>query len=182
MFLVSTGPDRARASRDGGYDAAMTSATALLFPAALQAPGTTDAPFEPVLRIEELPPGSMARISFGDLDVLVAHTEAGIAASEDRCPHMAAPLSAGRLDGCVVECPLHRGSFDLRDGEVVTFPTTGGLTADGEYRPTWTPEGATPKPQPTGAKAEARALTRVRRVRYLPLRIRDGQVEIALPR
>jgi hypothetical protein len=63
----------------------------------------------------------------------------------------------------------------------VTFPTTGGLDADGEYRPTWTPEGSKPKPQPTDAKAQARALTRVRRLRYFPLRIRDGSVEIAVP-
>jgi hypothetical protein len=63
----------------------------------------------------------------------------------------------------------------------VTFPTTGGLTADGEYRPTWSPDGRVPPPPPSDSKAQARALTRVRRLRYYPLRVRDGLLEVALP-
>jgi nitrite reductase/ring-hydroxylating ferredoxin subunit len=160
----------------------MTPARPLLFPPGLQAPGTADAPFEPVLSLAELPLGEMRRITRGDLDVLIVHSEEGIVATEDRCPHMAAPLSAGELIGCVVRCPLHRGTFDLRDGEVVVFPTTGGLTASGEERPTWMPEGAEAKEPPPDAKARARALTRVRRLRYFPVRISDGRVEVALPR
>ena len=132
--------------------------------------------------IDEIPASGMLRVSQGDLDVLIAATSEGLVATEDRCPHMAAPLSAGRLEGCEVACPLHRGSFDLRDGTTVTFPTTGGLTADGESVPTWTPAGATPKPPPSDAKAQARALTRTRRVRYFPLRVVSGMVEVRLPR
>jgi nitrite reductase/ring-hydroxylating ferredoxin subunit len=126
----------------------------------------------------------MARVSRGDLDLLLAYTEAGLVATEDRCPHMSAPFSEGRLDGCTLHCPLHRGAFDTRDGEVVTFPTTGGLEADGEYRPTWTPAGAPAKAalKPDDPKARARALTRVRRLRYYPLRIRGGIIEVAWPR
>ncbi|MFV2064804.1 MAG: Rieske (2Fe-2S) protein [Chloroflexota bacterium] len=162
----------------------MTSAQPYLFPAALQATGTSGTPFEAVVQLADLPVGSMTRVTRGDLDVLIAHTDVGLVAIEDRCPHMAAPLSVGKLDGCVLTCPLHRGSFDLRDGEVVTFPTTGGLNADGEYQPTWTPPGREPKPplKPSDPKSQARALTRVRRMRYFPLRIRDGAVEISFPR
>ena len=160
----------------------MTSVRPLEFPPSLQAPGTADAPFEPVLRVDQLPPGSMKRVSRGDLDLLVAHTDEGVVATEDRCPHMAAPLSAGRLEGCISYCPLHRGAFDLRTGETEVFPTTGGLDADGEYHPTWTPTGKEAKPQPTDAKARARALTRVRRLRYYPLRINGGAIEVAIPR
>ncbi len=63
----------------------------------------------------DVPPGTMLRITRGDLDVLIVHGEAGVAAIEDRCPHMAAPFSVGRLEGCLIHCPLHRGSFDLRE-------------------------------------------------------------------
>jgi 3-phenylpropionate/trans-cinnamate dioxygenase ferredoxin subunit len=160
----------------------MTPPRPLLFPPLLQAAGTADAPLEPLLPIDELPPGSHVRVTRGDLDVLLVHSEAGIAALEDRCPHMSAPFSAGALDGCLLRCPLHRGTFDLRDGEVVDFPTTGGLTADGESRAPWSPEGSEPRPAPSDAKALARSLTRVRRLRYFPLRISDGWVEVALPR
>ena len=124
----------------------------------------------------------MLRVSHGDLDVLLAHTLAGVVATDDRCPHMAAPLSIGALDGCEVACPLHKGRFDLATGEVVVFPTTGGLDADGGSHATWSPPGSEAKPEPSDAKARARALTRVRRLRYYPLRIAGDTIELRLPR
>lgn len=161
----------------------MTSPRPLPFPTELQAPGTADAPFTEALPLAELPPGTMTRVSRGDLDLLLAHTDEGLIATDDRCPHMSAPFSEGRLEGCTLHCPLHRGAFDARDGEVVTFPTTGGLDADGEYRPTWTPSGSKAKAplRPDDPKARARAMTRVRRLRYYPLRVRDGVIEVAWP-
>ena len=157
-------------------------AIAAPFPAALQAPGTGHVPFESLLALEELPVGALRRVSRGDLDVLLAHTPIGIVAVEDRCPHMAAPLSIGRLEECVVFCPLHNGRFDLAGGSPVQMPTTGGLDPDGVYHPTWSPPGSDAKPEPPGKKAEARRLTRVRRFRYFPVRVADGQIEVALPR
>ena len=94
---------------------------------------------------------------------------------------MAAPLSIGVLDGCIVACPLHNGRFDLESGDPARMPTTGGLDPDGIYHPTWSPPGSPEKPEPPGKKAEARRLTRIRRFRYYPVRIRDGQIEVALP-
>lgn len=150
------------------------------FPAHLQASGTAGAAFEPVLALTALPPGAMRRVSRGDLDVLLAHTPAGIVATDDRCPHMSAPLSIGELDGCVVACPLHEGRFDLCTGDPVQMPTTGGLDPDGTYHPTWS-AGRDSKVDPPGKKAEARRLTRVRRLRYYPVRVVDGTIEVALP-
>jgi nitrite reductase/ring-hydroxylating ferredoxin subunit len=94
---------------------------------------------------------------------------------------MSAPLSLGVLDGCVVACPLHDGQFDLRSGDPVQMPTTGGLDPDGVYHPTWTPGGREPKVDPPGIKAEARRLTRVRRFRYFPVRVQEGRILVALP-
>ena len=152
------------------------------FPAALVAPGTDDAPFVPAMNAADLPPGSLRRVTRGDLDILLADTPEGIVAVDDRCPHMSAPLSIGSLEGCVVACPLHDGRFDLCTGDVVQMPTTGGLDADGNYHPTWSPAGREAKVDPPGLKAEARRLTRVRRLRYYPLRIVDGRIEVAFPR
>jgi nitrite reductase/ring-hydroxylating ferredoxin subunit len=150
-------------------------------PAMLRAVGTGEAPFVPVLAVDELPAGGLRRISRDDLDILLAHTSEGIVATDDRCPHMAAPLSIGVLDGCVVDCPLHSGRFDLLTGETVQMPTTGGLDADGRYHPTWSAAGLPPKEDPPGKKAEARRLTRVRRLRYYPVRIVAGWIEVAIP-
>lgn len=151
------------------------------FDAALTAPGAAHAPFRALLDVAELPPGSMRRVSVGDLDILLVHTPGGVVAVDDRCPHMSAPLSLGVLDGCVVACPLHEGRFDLCTGDPVQMPTTGGLDADGAYHPTWSPAGREPKVDPPGIKAEARRLTRVRRLRYYPLRIDEDRIEVALP-
>lgn len=151
------------------------------FPGHLAAPGTAGAPFQAVMPAADLPPGSMGRVSRDDLDVLLAHTPAGIVATDDRCPHMSAPLSIGSLEGCVVACPLHEGRFDLCTGDPVQMPTTGGLDPDGVYHSTWSSTGLPPKVDPPGRKAEARRLTRVRRFRYYPVRVRDGVIEVALP-
>jgi len=154
----------------------------LPIPEGLLAVDSDRAPFEPVIELATLPVGSMCRVTRGDVDVLVAHTVAGLLATDDRCPHMSAPLSQGRLDGCLVDCPLHSGRFDLSTGDVVRFPTTGGLDADGTYHPAWQQPDSPPKPEPTDAKAMARAATRVRRLRYYRLRVRDGLIEVAIPR
>jgi 3-phenylpropionate/trans-cinnamate dioxygenase ferredoxin subunit len=138
----------------------------LAFPPGLRAVGASEAAFRPLLAVAELPPGALRRVTIGDLDVLLAHTGSGIAAVDDRCPHMSAPLSLGELDGCVVTCPLHEGRFDLASGGAVQMPTTGCLDADGAYHPTWSPSGR---------------LTRVRRLRYYPVRILDGMIEAAIP-
>jgi len=144
--------------------------------------GAGSAAFEATIRADELGRGGMRRVTFGDLDILLASTSVGIVAIDDRCPHMAAPLSLGELDGCLIACPLHSGQFDLATGNPTRMPTTGGLDADGAYHPTWSPPGREPKPDPPGVKAEARRLTRVRRVRYYPVRVRDGMLEVAVPR
>ena len=151
-------------------------------PNGLTATGARSAPFVTALSLDELPRGETRRVTFGDLDVLLAHTSIGIVAVDDRCPHMSAPLSLGMLDGCLVDCPLHSGQFDLATGEPTRWPTTGGLDADGGYHPVWAPEGRDPKPDPPGVKAEARRLTRIRRIRYYPVRITDGHIEVAIPR
>lgn len=43
-------------------------------------------------------------------------------ALEDCCPHAGVELSGGSLRGCVLQCPLHGGELDVRDGSPVTPP------------------------------------------------------------
>lgn len=151
------------------------------YPPRLRAAGTQGAAYFDLLAAAGLPPGTMLRVSHGDLDVLLAHTDRGIVATEDRCPHMSAPLSIGVLEGCIVSCPLHEGRFDLASGDPAQMPTTGGLDPDGVPHPTWSPAGRDPKVDPPGKKAEARRLTRIRRFRYFPVRVEAGRILVALP-
>ena len=153
----------------------------LSIPDGLLAHGAAEGEWRRLAVADSLPPGSLTRFTFGDLDLLLAHTSSGLCLTDDRCPHMAAPLSLGSLDDCLVACPLHRGQFDLATGDTTQFPTTGGLDADGGYHAPWSPPGAPDKPEPTDLKAMARAATRIRRLRYYPLRVRDGIIEARLP-
>lgn len=159
----------------------MATPRVLASPAHLLAPGAAGAPFRDAAAVADIPPGALRRVTFGELDILLAHTSGGLVAVDDRCPHMSAPLSIGDLDGCVVGCPLHSGRFDLATGDPVRMPTTGGLWPDGTYHPVWAPEGREARPDPPGAKALARSLTRVRRLRYYPLRVVGGRIEVAIP-
>jgi RimJ/RimL family protein N-acetyltransferase/nitrite reductase/ring-hydroxylating ferredoxin subunit len=151
------------------------------FPRELRATGTRAAAFIDVMAAQDIEPGSMRRVTLAGVDLLVASTPDGIVVTDDRCPHMSAPLSIGTLDGCVVSCPLHEGRFDLSTGETVQMPTTGGLDADGDYHSPWSPRGTPAKPEPASKKLEARRLTRVRRLRYYPARIRGGRLEAQIP-
>ena len=153
----------------------------LAAPPGLAAPGSASATFWRAFSLAELPLGALRRFSVGDLDILIAHTSRGLLATDDRCPHMAVPLSLGTLEGCVVACPLHEGRFDLATGEPVQFPSTGGLDALGmPHAPKPAPESV-PRPAVREIVARAQAATRVRRLRYYPLRIVDGWLGVGVP-
>jgi nitrite reductase/ring-hydroxylating ferredoxin subunit len=156
-------------------------ARVMAIPDGLVAVGAAAAEFEPLADLADLPAGAMLRVTRGDHDLLLINGDRGICVIDDRCPHMAAPLSLGTLEGCVVGCPLHKGKFDLCDGGIVQFPTTGGLDPEGGYHLPWTPADTAPKPEPTDLKAMARAATRVRRLRYYPVRVVNERIEVRLP-
>ncbi|OXS32205.1 bifunctional 3-phenylpropionate/cinnamic acid dioxygenase ferredoxin subunit [Streptomyces sp. XY006] len=76
----------------------------------------------PVCRIEDLPKGESVRVE-ATPPVAVFHTDDGeLHAIDDTCTHQDASLSEGWLEGCLVECPLHAASFDLRTGMPTCLP------------------------------------------------------------
>jgi len=172
---------KAAASKGASAGAALRRRRIADVPRELRAPGTRAAPFVEIVPLADLEPGTMRRVTLAGIDLLVAWTDEGIVVTDDRCPHMAAPLSIGELAGCIVACPLHEGRFDLVSGETVRMPTTGGLDTDGNYHRPWSPTGAELKAEPPTKKLEARRLTRVNRLHYYPARIRDGRLEAQLP-
>ncbi len=54
--------------------------------------------------------------------VLLCQVEGQTYAVEDQCPHVRIPLAGGRLDGFLLECPLHGGKLDVRDGSAAGLP------------------------------------------------------------
>lgn len=51
--------------------------------------------------------------------VAVLHTEFGLIAIKDHCPHADLPLARGHRDGAVLHCPAHNWQFDLQTAQCV---------------------------------------------------------------
>jgi nitrite reductase/ring-hydroxylating ferredoxin subunit len=77
-----------------------------------------------VAKLDELAPGQMKWVAVnGDRRVL-ANVEGTFYAISDVCGHRNAPLSRGKLQGYLIECPLHFAQFDIRTGELVSGPVS----------------------------------------------------------
>ena len=68
------------------------------------------------------PPGGMAAFELDGLELVLCNAGGAPCVIEDRCPHAEVALSEGRLEGAVLECPLHGGKLDVRDGRPVAAP------------------------------------------------------------
>ena len=80
--------------------------------------------FVPVLADAELREGEMKRADAGGVPVLLVRLEGEVCALAHTCSHQGGPLSEGKLEGDVVECPWHQSRFNVRDGSVVDGPAT----------------------------------------------------------
>ena len=69
-----------------------------------------------------LSPGGLRPVESGQHKILVCNADGEFFAIENRCPHIHTPLDTGRLRGCVLECPLHGGKLDVRDGSDLALP------------------------------------------------------------
>ena len=78
--------------------------------------------FERVAATSEIPNGSMKQVDVGGIDVMVANVNGNFYALANKCTHAGGPLAKGRLEGFVVQCPLHGSKFDVRTGAVVGPP------------------------------------------------------------
>jgi nitrite reductase/ring-hydroxylating ferredoxin subunit len=68
------------------------------------------------------PPGAMTAFEAGGLRLVLCNASGTPFVVEDRCPHAFVYLSGGRLEGHVLECPLHGGKLDVRDGRPLAAP------------------------------------------------------------
>jgi nitrite reductase/ring-hydroxylating ferredoxin subunit len=80
------------------------------------------APYEAVLKLAELPQGSMRACVSGGREIVICHTREGVFALDNICTHAHARLCEGRLRATRLVCPLHGASFDVRDGRVLGPP------------------------------------------------------------
>jgi len=83
--------------------------------------------FVAVAGVSELAPGEMKFAAVDRERIVLANVEGSFYALRDVCGHRNAPLSRGRLDGCVIECPLHFAQFDIRTGKLIDGPVSADI-------------------------------------------------------
>lgn len=81
--------------------------------------------FIKVCQRDEIPSGGMRRVMIdGRTPITIYRIGDEFFATSDYCTHGIASLSEGDLNGDVIECPFHGGSFNFRTGEPVDAPCT----------------------------------------------------------
>ena len=85
-----------------------------------------------------LPPeGGTETFAVGDLELLLCNSGGTPYVVKDECPHVQTSLKGAQIQGTIIECPLHGGQMDLRDGSPVAMPirrpgTCYAVRADGD--------------------------------------------------
>ena len=75
--------------------------------------------WHPLIAEAEFPAEGKATARLGGWHVLVARTETGFHAVNDRCTHQAARISTGRVRRGAIMCPLHGARFELETGHCI---------------------------------------------------------------
>ena len=85
--------------------------------------------FVAVAKIGDVPLGGMTVVAIDRERIMLANVDGQFFAMRDMCGHRNAPLSRGRLEGCIVECPLHFAQFDVRTGKLIDGPISADVPA-----------------------------------------------------
>jgi 3-phenylpropionate/trans-cinnamate dioxygenase ferredoxin subunit len=80
------------------------------------------AEFVTVATVDELQPGERMVVELGRRWVAIFNVEGMYYAIEDVCTHDDGPLAEGELNGCIIACPRHGATFDIRTGKVLSAP------------------------------------------------------------
>jgi nitrite reductase/ring-hydroxylating ferredoxin subunit len=83
---------------------------------------TRDKTWQDLIAVADLEPGDVTPVVLGTRQLAVFDAVDGIFVSMARCTHGAADLCDGHFDGTFIECPLHQGLFDVRNGAAKSAP------------------------------------------------------------
>ncbi|MEM7547638.1 MAG: non-heme iron oxygenase ferredoxin subunit [Pseudomonadota bacterium] len=80
-----------------------------------------------LIAVAALEPGDVTPASLGARRLAVFDAPDGIYVTAALCTHAGAALCDGYFDGRRIECPLHQGLFDVRDGRAIGAPVVRPL-------------------------------------------------------
>jgi naphthalene 1,2-dioxygenase ferredoxin component len=72
----------------------------------------------------DLPTDDVIGLTVAGLNVAIYTVDGAVYATDNLCTHGNARLCDGFLEGHEIECPLHQGRFDVRDGKPLCEPVT----------------------------------------------------------
>lgn len=75
-----------------------------------------------VAAASEFPPGTHKVVDVNDVMIAVFNVDGKFYAIEDVCTHDGGLLTGGPMSGCVITCPRHGATFDVRSGEALSAP------------------------------------------------------------
>jgi len=76
---------------------------------------------------DELPDDDVTGVIVAGRDIAIYTVGDAVYATDNVCTHGQARLCDGFLDGHEIECPLHQGKFDVRDGRPMCEPVSEAL-------------------------------------------------------
>jgi nitrite reductase/ring-hydroxylating ferredoxin subunit len=75
-----------------------------------------------VCKESELEIGKQFACKIENENILVFKLKDGYFATQSSCTHLFMSLKKGKvIDGCKIQCPIHRAEFDIKTGEVVKW-------------------------------------------------------------
>ncbi len=77
-----------------------------------------------VASAEDVPEDDVVGIDIAGKSIALYLVEGEIYATDNICTHGNARLCDGFLEGHEIECPLHQGKFDIRNGKAMCAPLT----------------------------------------------------------
>lgn len=84
----------------------------------------SEAQWHDVMPEDELPDNDVWAVQVAGRDIAIYGVEGQPYATDNLCTHGNARLCDGFLEGHEIECPLHQGKFDVRDGRPTCAPVT----------------------------------------------------------
>ena len=70
----------------------------------------------------EFPPGTHKVVDANDVMIAVFNVGGKFYAIEDVCTHDGGILTGGPVNGCIITCPRHGATFDVRTGAALSAP------------------------------------------------------------
>jgi nitrite reductase/ring-hydroxylating ferredoxin subunit len=72
-----------------------------------------------VLKTSDIANGQMKSVTAEGQEILIARADDEYYAVSNICTHRKGRLSEGKLEGTIIECPIHGSRFNITNGQVI---------------------------------------------------------------